>query len=49
MNKRSKRFEEALATFTEYKLKLKKQLLEEKITKEEYEKLIKAKADELDL
>lgn len=49
MKTRSKRFEEALTKFTEYKLAKKKELYEGKITKEEYDRLIKAKATELDL
>lgn len=49
MNNRSKRFEEALAKFTEYKLKMKKELLEGRITDDEYKKLIRKKAEELDL
>lgn len=46
---RSERFAEALAQFTEYKLAQKKKLLDGEITKEEYEKRIHDKADELDL
>lgn len=46
---RSQKFEEALVKFTEYKLAQKKRLLNGEITKEEYQKLIEDKAEELDL
>lgn len=46
---RSERFADALVKFTEYKLAQKKRLLDGEITKEEYQKLIEAKAAELDL
>lgn len=47
--KASERFAEALTKFTEYKLAQKKRLLDGEITLEEYNKLIKDKARELDL
>lgn len=47
--KASEKFAKALAEFTEYKLAQKKRLLTGEITLEEYTKLVKDKAKELDL